>query len=131
MTELEGYVLAKVDFDVKELALWQDHVPVSKLAADEASAGTMIQRLDLESVQKAFESDVLRLTTDLARWGDYDSKLQSTSRKAQIAKVLRLKNEGRKGSQIVVDFMQRAARFKPNKYADEHSCITEACRGIT
>ena len=73
-----------------------------------------------------FESDLLKLSTDASRFADYQSKQKSTKRRSALAQVLRMKAENRKGSNLVIDFMNRSARFKSNQYCEEHVCIMQA-----
>ena len=43
-----------------------------------------------------------------------------------MAKILHLKSENKRGSQIVVGWMQRWCHFAANSYADEYLNIVEA-----
>ena len=117
--------MAKIEVPINELTIWQDHIMTVSQQASVGADG-MIAKLDLESVQRAFASDLLKLATDMQKFGHYDSQVRSSSRKMQIAKVLRMKQEHRRGASLVVDFMTKSARFRPNKFQDEHSCVVEA-----
>ena len=105
----------------------QDHLkPDDHKGADESGgAEGKVQALDLEAVQKTFESDVLKLATDMAAWSEYRSKVSAGERRIAITKLLKVKAENRRGSQAVVDWMDKNARFKANAYNEEHLSIAE------
>ena len=125
MSEIEPLVTAKPDIKISDLAIWMDHLPNDANMPGE-TAGAVIQQLDLESIQKSYESDLLKIATDMSRWGEYESRQTSSARKLAIARVLRLKSENRKGSSIIVNHMERTCQFRANTYGEEHYCMTEA-----
>ena len=105
----------------------KDHLP--KTAESQRGTGSAqgtIDQLDLESVQKSFEADLLRLSSDQAKWADYEMKISAGQRALEISKILHLKAENKRGSQLVVQWMERWCRFAANSYADEHLNIIEA-----
>ena len=105
----------------------KDHLP--KTTDSKRSTGSAqgeIEMLDLESVQKSFEADLLRLTSDQAKWADYETKISAGERALEISKILHLKAENKRGSQLVVNWMHRWCRFAANSYSDEHLNIIEA-----
>ena len=131
-SELDTLTGAKA-FDVvpSETSLWQDHLPVDEAVCTNASqAADVIKNLDLESVQKAFESDLLKLAKDMACFSEYEAKVKAGSRKNAIAKVLKIKSECRRGAQLVMEFMDTHAKHRPNKYDEEHFSILEAGLGL-
>ena len=90
----------------------------------------MIQKLDMDSIKKSYEADLLKLASDMSRWSEYESRQLASSRKVAIAKVLRLKSENRKGAGIIVQHMEKTCRFRANSFAEEHDCMIEAgCTG--
>ena len=91
-------------------------------ACDERDA---ITALDMESVQKAYEADLLKLSEDMSRFSAYTSKVSAGVRQHAIAKVLKLKAENRRGATVVVDFMRRHAMFVANSYVEEHMNFME------
>ena len=110
-----------------DTALWQDHLPPTEEAeGGSASHADIIKTLDLESVQKAYESDMLKIAKDMACFSEYEKKIKMTSRKNAIAKVLKVKAECRRGAQLVMEFMDTHAKHRPNKYVEEHLSILEA-----
>ena len=109
----------------------EDHLPKQMVAVDGVLVGTApssshIQSLDLESVDKAFQADVLKLGSDMAQFADFESRCCASARKLAISKVLKLKAEQRKGSQVIVEWMSRNARFVAGSYQEEHLNIAEA-----
>ena len=81
--------------------------------------------MDLEAIQKSIEADCLKLATDMAAWSEYTCKASAGERKLAITKLLRVKMENRRGSQAVVTYMDKNARFKANAYNEEHLSILE------
>jgi hypothetical protein len=78
-------------FDVvaSDTALWQDHLPPTEEAeGGSASHADIVKTLDLESVQKAYESDMLKIAKDMACFSEYEKKIKMTSRKNAIAKSI-------------------------------------------
>ena len=76
-------------------------MPVIEKDADTGNAANeRIQVLDLEAVQKVYEADCLKLQTDLARFAEYEAKVASNTRQQAISKVLKLKAENMRGSQL-------------------------------
>ena len=127
MAEIDGLVQSKLDnMKVQDLGIWQDHAPAMGAGPDAHAGAHLIQQLDLESVQKAFEADVLKLARDMSSWSEWQNVAQTSERKAAISRVLRLKGENKRGAQLVVGHMDRSCRFKLNHYSEEHFCITEA-----
>ena len=126
--EIDALTAAKMaEVKIHDLAIWKDHLPA--VLADDGSSGSVpnkIEQLDLEVVQKAFDSDLLKLATDMSKWSAYQERLSSSVRKQALSKVLHMKQENRKGLQVVIDFMDRRARFRANSYAEEHFCVMEA-----
>ena len=129
MAEMEVLVQTKPDnVQISELMLWLDHMPnldVFTTSNGPAAESGKIEQLNLESVQKAYEADALKLSHDMARFSEYQSKVEKTDRKTAIARVLHTKNEHKRGASMIVDFMNRNCRIKSNEYDDEHFCITE------
>ena len=76
-------------------------------------------------MSKAFQADVLKLSTDMARFAEYEGKLSASQRQAAIAKVLKLKAEQRRGSQLVVDWMSRNCKFAAGTFQEVHLNIAE------
>ena len=111
---------------IRDLAIWKDHLSADTEEASESHATGRIEQLDLEVVQKAFDSDLLKLATDMSKWGAYQDRINTSARKQALAKVLHMKQENRKGLQIVIDYMDRRSRFRANSYAEEHFCVMEA-----
>ena len=107
---------------------FQDNLPAAaEMCAGAATEGrSRIDALDLESVQKAFESDCLKLATDMASFADYVRKCGSSDRDHALAKVLKAKSEHRRGSEAVVSWMNRNCKFVANDYNEEHLNIVEA-----
>ena len=85
-----------------------------------------IEALDLVSVQKAYEADVLKLSTDMASYMQFVSQRNASQRQINLTKVLTLKSEQRRGAQAVVDWMGRNCKFSPAKYNEDHLNIAEA-----
>ena len=110
------------------LMLRQDHLPAStQLASGAAMQGqSRIEALDLESVQKAYEADTLKLSTDMASFMQYVSRCTATQRQIALTKVLTLKSEQRRGAQAVVDWMARNCKFSAAKYHEDHLNVAEA-----
>ena len=113
----------------------QDHVCKGAASSSQLGGRTSeghvndaITALDMQSVQKAFESDLLKLSEDMSRHANYVSKVSAGQRQHAIAKVLKLKAENRRGASMVVDFMNRNARFVPNDFVEEHLNIMEDCQ---
>ncbi|CAE7762057.1 hypothetical protein AK812_SmicGene34282 [Symbiodinium microadriaticum] len=111
-SEIQNLAVAKVDFVAADLSFWQDN--------------DAIKALDIESVQKAYQADLLKVSEDCSRFSEYLSKLTAGKRQHAIAKVLKLKAENRRGAQLVVDWMHRYAKFATNDYVEEHMNIVEA-----
>ncbi|CAE7316153.1 unnamed protein product, partial [Symbiodinium sp. CCMP2456] len=88
-----------------------------------------IKALDMQSVQKAYEADLLKLAEDCSRFSEYLAKITTSKRQLAIARVLKLKSENRRGATLVVDWMQRNAKFAANDYVEEHMNIIEAWLG--
>ncbi|CAE7407664.1 unnamed protein product, partial [Symbiodinium necroappetens] len=131
-SEIQNLTVAKMDFVASDLSFWQDHVTKPAAAAGSFGEGTCtgqndaIKALDIESVQKAFQADLLKVSEDCSRFSEYLSKLTAGKRQHAIAKVLKLKAENRRGAQLVVDWMHRYAKFATNDFVEEHMNIVEA-----
>ncbi|CAE7231323.1 unnamed protein product, partial [Symbiodinium microadriaticum] len=82
-----------------------DHLPTRDSSGKGSTGASAIQALDLECVQKAFAADLLKLSEDQSLFSEYQQKLGAGQRQKALAKVLRLKSENRRGSQLVVDWM--------------------------
>ena len=112
----------------------QDHLPkTTQVVGGEAgghSASTQIEALDLESVTKAFQADTLKLSTDMSRFAEYEAKLSASQRQTAITKVLKMKSEQRRGSQLVVEWMGRNCKFVSGSFAEQHLNITEVGNGF-
>ena len=95
MAEMEVLVQTKPDnVQISELMLWLDHMPnldVFTTSNGPAAESGKIEQLNLESVQKAYEADALKLSHDMARFSEYQSKVEKTERKTAIARVLHTK----------------------------------------
>ena len=89
------------------------------------ASAAMVQALDHEAIEKTFQADVMKLTMDMAAWGDYMAKVTHGKRQQAISKLLKVKAENRRGSQLVVEWMTKNARFSANAYNEEHLCIME------
>ena len=127
MPEIDGLVQAKLEVRIQDLGIWTDHAPGPTAVGTASRDGAqLIQQLDLDSIRKAFEADVLKLARDMTSWSEFQNKAQTTQRKAAIARVLRLKAEHKKGAALVVSHMERSCKFKLNHYSEDHFCITEA-----
>jgi len=86
----------------------------------------LVEALDLESIQKSFEADCLKVATDMAAYAQYTAQCGSSERQAAVAKVLKLKAEQRRGSQAVVDWMLRNCKFMAGDYTEHHLDLVEA-----
>ena len=127
MAEIDGVVQAKLEVCMQDLTIWSDHVSERNAGTTNSTDGAqIIEQLDLESIRKAFEADVLKLARDMSNWAEHENKAQTSERKAAIARVLRLKEENKKGASLVISHMERNCKFKLNHFSEEHFCITEA-----
>ena len=66
MAECEPLVNAKLDVKITDLAIWLDHAPNHSNASNEAATGAMIQQLDMDSINKSYEADLLKLASDMS-----------------------------------------------------------------
>ncbi|CAE7777691.1 unnamed protein product [Symbiodinium sp. CCMP2456] len=127
-TELQNLVTAKMAVVVTDTALWKDHLPTRVSSGHGSTGASAIQALDLECVQKAFAADLLKLSEDQSFFSEYQQKLGAGQRQKALAKVLRLKSENRRGSQQVVDWMDRNAKHCATSYAEQHVNVIEFIR---
>ena len=97
----------------------------SALVGSASGANAHIQSLDVEAINKAFQSHLLKLSTDMSGFADYQRRCSAGERQLAISRVLKLKNELRRGSQLVVAWLSRNAKFALNSYPEEHLSIAE------
>ncbi|CAE7418630.1 unnamed protein product [Symbiodinium sp. CCMP2592] len=129
-SELQNLVTAKMPVVLSDTALWKDHLPSQASSQHGGTGSSAIQALDLECVQKAFAADLLKLSEDQSLFSDYQQRIGAGERQKALAKVLRLKSENRRGSQLVVDWMERNAKHAATSYAEQHVNIIEFIKEI-
>ncbi|CAE7769661.1 unnamed protein product, partial [Symbiodinium necroappetens] len=127
--KFQNLVTAKVDIVMADLTIWKDHLPSTVASASGAAmqGQALVEALDLQSIEKSFEADCLKVATDMAEYAQYVTQCGSSDRQAAVAKVLKLKAEQRRGSQAVVDWMLRNCKFMAGDYTEHHLDIVEAC----
>ena len=100
--------------------MWSDHLPKEK--GNSLRAGQeQITQLDMESIQKQFESDCFKISWDVSSFAAYADSLAKTKRTSQLAKVCHLRTESRRGSNAVVDWMQVQCHHEVGLFSDENT----------
>ncbi|CAE7749170.1 unnamed protein product [Symbiodinium sp. CCMP2456] len=129
--ELLNLITAKLAVLPTDTSLWKDHLPPLDSHGGSSKGASAIEALDLECVQKAFSADLLKLSEDQSLFSDYQQKLGAGQRQKALARVLRLKSENRRGSQLVVDWMERNCKHAASSYAEQHVNIIEFIKEYT
>ena len=79
-------------------------------------------KLDQESIQKTFEADCYKLTWDLSAFATHVDSLSKSKRTAQIAKVCHVRAEMKRGSNAVVNFMEKNSLHEIALFKDRNTC---------
>ena len=121
-SEAEKHCLLRLpDIKPSDCTLWSDHLPKDKsrsgsILKDEQEK---IAKLDHESIQKQFESDCYKVQHDVANFAQYADALSQGKRSAQLAKICHLRAESKRGSNVVVEWMQGQCQHEVGLYQDK------------
>ncbi|CAE7248706.1 unnamed protein product [Symbiodinium necroappetens] len=118
-TEAEKFCMLKLaDIKPQDLNLWTDHLGTAAPASLIKLGMEEVTKLDNESIQKQFESDVYKISLDLTAFLAHLAELQKCGRSKQMAKVCHLRAENKRGSSLVLDFMEVNSRHTHGLYKD-------------
>ncbi|CAE7938743.1 unnamed protein product, partial [Symbiodinium necroappetens] len=79
-------------------------------------------KLDQESIQKTFEADCYKLTWDLSAFATHVDSLTKNKKTAQLAKVCHVRAEMKRGSNTVVNFIEKNSPHDTALYKDRDTC---------
>eukprot|EP00439_Symbiodinium_sp_Y106_P052755 s62_g7.t1 len=124
--EADKFCLLKLpDIKPQDLNLWSDHLGAASAASLIRKGMEEVTKLDNESIQKQFESDTYKISLDMASFLAYLAELQKCGRSKQMAKVCHLRAENKRGSSLVLDFMEVNSKHEHGLYKD-----TDVLEGI-
>ncbi|CAE7234450.1 unnamed protein product [Symbiodinium sp. CCMP2592] len=122
-SEAEKHCLLRLaDVKPQDCSIWADHMPKDPAANALKDCREQITKLDQESIQKTFESDCYKLTWDLSAFASHVDSLSKNKRTAQIAKVCHVRAEMKRGSNAVVNFMEKNCLHETALFKDRDTC---------
>ncbi|CAE7499646.1 unnamed protein product [Symbiodinium sp. CCMP2592] len=106
------------DVKPQDCSMWSDHLPKDPAKSALKDCKEQISKLDQESIQKQFEADCYKLSFDLSSFANHVEALGKNKRTAQIAKVCHVRAEMKRGSNSVVDFIEKMCPHHISLYSD-------------
>ncbi|CAE6940362.1 unnamed protein product [Symbiodinium sp. CCMP2456] len=122
-TEADKHCLLKLpDVKPQDCAIWADHMPKDPAANSLKDCQEQFLKLDQESIQKTFEADCYKLAWDLSAFASHLASLCQSRRSAQLAKVCHVRAEMKRGSNAVVNFIERNNYHETALFKDSTVC---------
>lgn len=111
-------VLRLPDVKPQDCSIWSDHLPKDPAKAALRDCKDQIAKLDQESIQKQFEADCYKVSFDLSTFANHVEAMAKNKRSSAIAKVCHVRAEMKRGSNAVVDFMDKMCPHHVSLYND-------------
>ena len=123
MAEAEKHCLLRLhDVKPQDCSVWSDHLPKDPAACALKDCREHFTKLDQESIQKTFEADCYKLTWDLSAFATHVDSISKNNRTAQIAKVCHVRAEMKRGSNAVVNFIEKNSLHETALFKDRDTC---------